>query len=345
MVFRNVWEDISRKVLEKRKFETRDLVRRLVVLSANNIRVRNYPLQTPKAIFNPSIRYYDGKLRIYARVILGYYLYASAVAEFDIILEELNGNTRKIYEADITVIPDNPYDLWGVEDPRVYEINGKLLMTYCGRTLNYFDSQTERTLPITAKYEGGKWVKIAVFVMPDEIRSFVVSDKNAFLVKAQNVMLFHRLHMLNGKFYLAVCKVPEWVLNLHTLKEIEIGENIAVMEPAPFESKIGWGTPPIKVDEEYLTFLHGVDKYMSVYRVFAVLLNSEGIITAITPFYILEPKEIYERFGDRPFVVFPCGAVKLGNKILISYGGADTNIVIGEIDFDILMNILYENRV
>jgi len=346
VALRNRWQELSRKIVEKRRYETKDLVKRLKVITGHNIHLRNYPVTVPRMAFNPSIYLFGDTLRVYARIIIGYYTYTSAIAEFDINLEELYIGTRTCYEAQLTVVPDTKYDLWGVEDPRVYKIDNTLLMTYCGRTVNYFSTdKTERTLPVTAKYEDGKWKKIAVFRMPDEIRSFVFSDKNAFLVKTNKLMLFHRLHMLNDRFYLAVCEIPEDVLSFKELREVEIGENITVMESAPFESKIGWATPPIKVNDEYLVLIHGVDRELSAYRVFAVLMNKEGYFTAVTPFYILEPREIYEKYGDRPFVVFPCGIQKVKDKLIISYGGADTTVVLGEIELETLLNILEDNRI
>lgn len=343
---RDRWHEISYKIASKRRFETKDIVKRIKAIAGHDIVLKNYPIKVPRVAFNPSIHLFGEKLRVYARIIIGYYTYTSAIAEFDISLEELYENTQKKYEAELTVYPTTRYDLWGVEDPRVYEIDGKLYMTYTGRTVFYFNPEvkTERTLPVTARYENGKWKKIAVFRMPDEIRSFVTSDKNAFMVKSEKLMLFHRLHMLNDKFYLAVCNVPESVLNSEELQEIEIGENITLMEAAPFESKIGWATPPVKVNDEYLVLIHGVDRELSAYRVFAVLMNKEGFFTAVTPFYILEPREIYEQYGDRPFVVFPCGIQRIGDRLIISYGGADSFVVLGEIKLDDLMNILYENR-
>ncbi|WP_461832685.1 glycoside hydrolase family 130 protein [Aquifex sp.] len=347
VTLKSAWKDISGRIINKRRFETKDIVKRLKVITGHDLLIKNYPVRTPRVAFNPSIYLFGDKLRVYARVIMGYYTYASAVAEFEIGLDELYSAERREYEAEITVIPDTKYDLWGVEDPRVYEIDGKLLMTYCGRTVNYFNVEikSERTLPVTAIYKNGKWQKIAVFRMPEEIRTFVKSDKNAFLVKGNKLMLYHRLHMLNDKFYLAVCEVPKNVLESEELKEVEIGENLTVMESAPFEEKIGWAAPPIRINDEFLVLIHGVDKELQAYRVFAVLMDRDGTFRAVTPFYILEPKELYEKYGDRPYVVFPCGIQKIEDKLLISYGGADTAVVIGEIEIETLMNILEDNRV
>jgi predicted GH43/DUF377 family glycosyl hydrolase len=348
VVDRKYWEEISYRAGRRRRFETVDLVERLYTITPSQIRIENHPIGRPITAFNPSMRIEGDSVRIYARVTLGYYTYASAVAEFTVPFEDILEGRRRDFSAELTIIPSNRYDFWGVEDPRVYEIEGKLFATYCGRTVSYFypQSKTERTLPITAVYKEGRWRKIAVFRMPDELRSFVVSDKNAFIVKARDLFLFHRIHMLNERFYLSVCKIPEGVLDLEEFEEIIVGDNITVLEEqADFEAKLGWATPPIKINDEFLVLIHAVDKFMGVYRVFAVLMNEEGLFTAVTPFYIMEPKEIYEVYGDRPYVVFPCGAGLKDGYLYISYGGADTVIGIGRIDLSKLLEILYENRI
>lgn len=348
IVDRKYWEEISYKAGKKRRFETVDLVERIYVITSSQVRIQNHPIERPRTIFNPSMKITEKGIRIYARVTLGYYTYASAIAEFDISFEDLFSKEKKEFPAELTILPSNRYDFWGVEDPRVYEIEGNTYVTYCGRTVSYFNPhiRVERTLPITAVLKDGKWKKIAVFRMPDEIRSFVVSDKNAFMFRAKELLLFHRIHMLNEKFYLSVCKVPDGVLNLDSFEEVIIGENITVLEEqAEFETKLGWATPPVKVNDELLVLIHAVDKFMGVYRVFAVLMNYEGLFTAVTPFYIMEPKEIYEVYGDRPYVVFPCGAGVKDGYLYISYGGADSVVCIGRIKLDTLLDILYENRI
>ncbi len=348
VVKREFWEEINYKTKSKRVFETVDMVERLYVITPQRIKIKNHPIDRPNTAFNASMRIEGDHIRIFARVTLGYYTYASAIVEFNVPFEDIFEGRERDFEGELTIIPSNKYDFWGVEDPRVYEIDGKLYATYCGRTMAYFShaQKSERTLPVTAVYEEGQWKKIAVFRMEDELRSFVIGDKNAFMVKSKELLLFHRLHMLNDKFYLSVCKIPEGVLELSDFEEVIIGDNITVLEEQDeFEKKLGWATPPIRVNDEFLVLIHGVDKFMEVYRVFAVLMNEEGLFTAVTPFYIMEPKEIYERFGDRPYVVFPCGADLKDGYVYISYGGADSVIGIGRIKLDDLMTVLHDNRI
>ncbi len=332
----------------RRERKTKDIVKRLGVITANRVHLKKYPAENPVTIFNPSLAVKDGEIAVYARLVLGYFTYASAVAEIILPLRDLNNSFSGHYTAEIKVFPDNKFDLWGVEDPRVYEIEGKRFMTYCGRNINYFDSSVriERTLPITAVQEKKGWRKLCVFRMLPELRGFVISDKDAFLVKTKgSLKLFHRLHMKDEKFYLVMSDVPRSLLDLGEFREVNVTNTILAIEPAEFEEKLGWGSPPVEVDKEYLFILHSVDREMKSYKVFSILMNEDMEITAVTPYYIMEPKEIYEIYGDRPFTVFPCGAQLVDDKLLISYGAADSAIGIGEIDISELMTILDSNRV
>ncbi len=346
-MFKPICREIGEiKICRERR--TEDIVRRLSVITADKVHLKRYPIDNPVTIFNPSMIVENAGVTIYGRIIIGYFTYSSAVAEMHIPLEDVYDDlVSGHYTAEIKVMPDNKFDLWGVEDPRVYEIDGKRFMTYCGRTVNYFDpsKRTERTLPVTAVLEGRRWKKLCVFRMPREFRGFVISDKDAFLTKVKgNLKLFHRLHLRDENFYLVISDIPNEVLHLESFTEITVNNTSLALEPAEFEEKIGWGTPPIEVGDEYLLLLHGVDKETKAYRVFAILMDEELRITAITPYYIMEPKEIYEVYGDRPFTVFPCGAQLLDDKLLISYGAADSAIGIGEVDLSELMAILDSNR-
>ena len=333
----------------RRENKTEDIVKRLCVITANRVHLKRYPVDNPVTIFNPSLVVEDGEITIYARIILGYFTYASAVAEIfvphrDIYTNAFSGH----YTAEIKVFPNNRFDLWGVEDPRVYEIEGKKYMTYCGRTVNYFNPsiRTERTLPITAVEEKDRWKKLSVYRLAPELRGFVISDKDAFLFKAKDkLMLFHRLHMSDENFYPVISEVPRKSLDSENFQEVTVENTSLALEAQEFEEKIGWATPPVKVDKEYLFLMHSVDKETKIYRVFALLMNRKLEITAVTPHYILEPNEPYEVYGDRPFVVFPCGAQLIDDSLLISYGAADSAVVVGEIDVSELMSILDTNRI
>ena len=329
-----------------RENKTVDIVKRKKVIVAEDIILEKHPVRKPVTVFNPSVVLTDNEIRIFARVVLGYFTYASAIAEIRTNFDDFY-RTEK-YIGKLIVLPDSKYDIWGAEDPRAYYIGDNVYITYCGRTVNYFDPsiRTERTLPITAVEVGDEqWDKIMVTRLSEDFRSFVISDKDAFLVKnGDEYKLFHRLHLKNEQFYLVVSKLNQELPE--ELSEVPVTNTEVVLEAEKFEDKLGWGTPPIKVDKnKYVLLLHGVESETKAYKVLAAELNNNLELIAVTPYYIMEPKEIYERYGDRPYVVFPCGACLLDDKLLISYGAADSAIGIGEIDISELMSILDKGRI
>ena len=295
---------------------------------------------------------------VYARVILGYYMYVSAIALVTIPLDEVLGGDVNLnhYAAQPILYPTLRHDMWGTEDPRVYEVDGELLMTYTGRSVNYFNPviRRERTLPITAiRVRSHRvWDKRIVHVLPRGLREHVISDKDAFIARlGTKLFLFHRPHMDDENHYLTISELPENVLAERSLREIEPAGTWWIAPHASYEYKIGWNIPVAKPREnELIALLHGVDRELQIYRVFAMHISyssSEGIVVrAVTPTYIMEPTQIYEIIGDRPYVVFPCGAWLIDKStILISYGAADQVIGFGLIDLNELLSELDRGRI
>ncbi len=348
------FEEVSRL----RKMKTNDIVHRIGVLSPNRIFIHNYPISNPSALFNPSLIIDEGAAYLYARIIVGYYMYVSAIVEIPIPLEDIESGNLNLnyYPARLVVYPSTRYDLWGTEDPRTYKLGDKVYMTYTGRTINYFNSsiRIERTLPVTAIMEGrndaSHWRKIYVHHLPEELRSNMVSNKDAFLWEINGKRyFFHRPHMSDEKFYLAIGSEGNKWNGSDGITEIEIIDNIEVMRPPVFEDKVGWSTPPINIgSNKIIVFLHGVDKDVKVYRLFAAELEfrkDNVIVNAVTPNYIMEPKQPYEIFGDRPYTIFPCGAWKIDDHILLTYGAGDYMVGFGKMLFDDLLSELDKGRI
>ena len=342
-MFEVLYSDVprTRKVVDK--------VKRLGVITPDKVHLKNYPIDNPVTIFNPAILVQENDdVKVYARIVLGYFTYASAVAELTVPLTDIY--TLKVmghYPAEIVVYPSNKFDIWGVEDPRVCEIDGKLYMTYSGRTVNYFNPtvRVERTLPVTAIYEKA-WRKKFVTRLPEGLRNFLVSDKDAFILKSgSGLLIFHRPHMTDDKFYLAVSRLPK-MSNRKAFTELTVEETKVIFEKATFEEKIGWGPPPVQVGKQYLFLLHAVDRETLSYMVFATLLNlnEEISVEAVTQCYIMKPKMPYEIYGDRPYTIFPCGLQIVDDDVLISYGAADSAVAFGKLDLSELMAMLDKNR-
>jgi predicted GH43/DUF377 family glycosyl hydrolase len=96
--------------------------------------------------------------------------------------------------------------------------------------------------------------------------------------------------------------------------------------------RIGIGPPPIRTDHGWLLVYHGVKETVAsdIYRVGLVLLDLDKPTKVLRrlPTWILAPFEPYERTGDVPNVVFPCGLVhdQVSDEIRLYYGAADSSI-------------------
>ncbi len=334
------------EILKERENYTVDIAKRLCVITADRIHLKRFPVSNPVTAFNPSLVVNEDEVYLYPRVVVGYYIYASAVAEIRLSLEDIYSNSLSHYTADLVLYPNNKFDIWGVEDPRAVFVDEDVFITYCGRTVSYFDPhiRVERTLPITAIKDKHGWRKICIHRFPHPLRNTIVSDKDAFILKTNNgLKLFHRPHTHEEKFYLAISDVEEF--DHDKFKESTIKDTIVIMTEADFEERLGWGTPPVEVDGELLFLIHGLEKDSKAYKVFAMTMNKNLEVTSVTSHYIMEPKEIYEMYGDRPFVVFPCGAAVIDDSLIVSYGCADFAVGICEFDLSDLMSILDKNRI
>ena len=343
----------------KRVFDVNDIVVRSGVLSPDRVVLHNYPINNPIAVFNPSMYSDNEHIRIYARIILGYYMYVSSIIEIRVPWEDLLYGyvDMNSYSGDIVVYPSMKYDVWGTEDPRVFTIDGKRYMTYTGRSINYFNPviRKNRTLPVTAVYDEARraWIKKYVFIPSSKTFGEVVSDKDAFLYKTNNdIYLFHRPHLSDDSFHLVISKVELEGGSSDVLVEMEVDNAYTVLAVPDFEAKIGWATPPVPLNESgdhVVVFLHGVDRDSVVYRVFAAELKLKGeeiVVEAVTPNYIMEPRAPYEVVGDRPLTIFPCGAIKFNREhILITYGAGDYMVGFGVIELSTLLAELDKGRI
>jgi beta-1,4-mannooligosaccharide/beta-1,4-mannosyl-N-acetylglucosamine phosphorylase len=162
--------------------------------------------------------------------------------------------------------------------------------------------------------------------------------ENAFLPFNRNGVLFPE--KINGKY----CMLSRPSDNGHTpFGDIYLsyspdmkywGEHRCVMKVAPFDqsawqcTKIGAGAVPIKTNEGWLSFYHGVINTCNGFRysMGAALLDLKQPDKVLyrSKAYLLAPAELYELTGDVPNVVFPCAALNDNEKVVVYYGAADT---------------------
>lgn len=96
--------------------------------------------------------------------------------------------------------------------------------------------------------------------------------------------------------------------------------------------RIGIGPPPLQTEHGWLLVYHGVKETVAgcIYRVGLALLDLEEPTRVLHRMseWVMGPLADYERVGDVPNVVFPCGLVhdEATDEVRLYYGAADTSI-------------------
>ena len=107
--------------------------------------------------------------------------------------------------------------------------------------------------------------------------------------------------------------------------------------------RIGIGPPPLRTEHGWLLIYHGVKETIAggIYRVGLALtdLDEPTRVLHRLPQWIFGPLESYEREGDVPNVVFPCGFVhdESSGEIRLYYGAADTSICLARAPLEELL--------
>lgn len=225
--------------------------------------------------------------------------------------------------------PINLSEVSGCEDPRITRIEDSYYMTYTAYGKRGWSKRMKQRLAQVAitsipvndffdrRWDWGK----RVFPFPG--------------VDSKNSVLFPR--KFQGKFVMYHRIPPHiWVAYSDTLEDWSTSYHKIVMSPSEEweKVKIGSGAPPIETEKGWLFIYHGVDERFT-YRLGLALVDKKDP-TKISKLEkpILEPTEEYE--GK---IVFSCGAVVLGEKILVYYGANDRVICVAEAELSELLSL------
>ncbi len=121
---------------------------------------------------------------------------------------------------------------------------------------------------------------------------------------------------------------------------VEFDEALIPPELAPGNGEVKTGgNVSLKLSSnEYLLLYHAVDHH-GAYFVYAALMDAQGNLLALARDPLIAPEPgLYS--GRRPSTVFPCGAVKVGDSILITAGVDDEITVMYEVREDVLWELL-----
>jgi beta-1,2-mannobiose phosphorylase / 1,2-beta-oligomannan phosphorylase len=304
-----------------------------------------------KAVFNCAILHYENKFHMLYRAIGEYERYISRIG----YASSTDGYSFA-RSNHIALEPMQDYEQYGIEDPRMVEIDNQVYITYVILSAYVTDGaiveastalatttdflKYTRLGVITTKGSNNKDVVLFPEKMSQQQQSSVLSSSFSNNTDGAGKYFFlHRPSGWIGSKY-GVNKPSIWLGEGNALTNFEKHTLLLKPEEDWEELKVGAGPPPIKTRTGWLVIYHGVSRD-KVYRAGAALLDlhdpSKIIGRTKTP--ILEPKEPYEKFGDVSNVVFPTGACVVDNdKLFVYYGGADRVCCLATADLNYLLD-------
>ena len=211
----------------------------------------------------------------------------------------------------------------GCEDPRVTRVENRIYMTYVA-----FDGVTEPRIALTSialkDFLNQNWLwKKPILISPPG-----VVDKSACILPER----------INGQYVIFHRVFPDILIDFVGSLDFLTGQylrgqyRIKPRSPMWWDSrKIGAGAPPLKTREGWLLIYQAVDdKEGYRYKVGAMLLDLDNpakvLYRSRQP--IIEPDQWYDNNGFKAGVVYPCGAVIIGNTLFVYYGGADSYVCV-----------------
>lgn len=305
-------------------------------------RAKENPIITPnpdnpweaKATFNPAAIYLNGKVHLLYRAmsedntsVFGYANSKDGI-NIDYRASEPVYIPREEYEQKLV-----PGGNSGVEDPRLEKIEDKIYMFYTA-----FDGKNAPRVAMTNISQqdfinnNWNWSK-SVIISPPNLAN---KDAAIFPEKVNGEYLI--IHRNGDDIDLSFNKS----LNFTGAEWLEEYRWIMKRKGWWDSTKVGLASPPFKTKEGWVVLYHGVSEDDGAYRVGAVLASLSNPVKIIgrTDYPIFEPETIYEKEGQVPNVVFPCGSVLINKKLFVYYGGADKVVGVATINIDDLLKVL-----
>jgi beta-1,2-mannobiose phosphorylase / 1,2-beta-oligomannan phosphorylase len=305
-----------------------------------------------KAVFNCAILHYENKFHMLYRAIGEYERYISRIG----YASSTDGYSFA-RSNHIALEPMQDYEQYGIEDPRMVEIDNQVYITYVILSAYVTDGAiVEASAALATTTDFLKYTRLGVIttkgsnnkdvvLFPEKMSqqqqqsSALSSSSNNNTDGAGKYFFLHRPSGWIGSKY-GVNKPSIWLGEGNALTNFEKHTLLLKPEEDWEELKVGAGPPPIKTRTGWLVIYHGVSRE-KVYRAGAALLDlhdpSKIIGRTKTP--ILEPKEPYEKFGDVNNVVFPTGVCVVDNdKLFVYYGGADRVCCLATADLNYLLD-------
>jgi predicted GH43/DUF377 family glycosyl hydrolase len=320
-------------------------------------RNKNNPVVVPKrsnwweseAVFNCGTLCHDDRIHMLYRAIGEYENYVSRIG----YASSIDGVSFDRYNEPV-MVPKETYEKYGIEDPRLVEIDHQIYLSYVILSGYVREQPTASTaLAITSDFRNYTRLGIItgkgsdnkdVVPFPEKVNTVILNSTEQQGDVANYMFLQRPTTWVGPKF--GVDKPSIWLGEGKSLTKLE--KHFLLMKPEQDweEQKIGAGPPPLKTKAGWLLIYHGKDSE-AVYRAGAAILdlNDPSKVLGRTKKPILEPVEPYEKNGDVNNVVFPTGICVIDETLLVYYGAADKVCCLATAELDSFLDyILAENQ-
>ena len=297
-----------------------------------------------KAVFNCSVSYDGNNVHMLYRAVGEYDYYISRIG-----YAKSNDGFQFTRRDKIAICQTEDYEIYGMEDPRITQIEDKIFITYVVLS-DYVRNHPKIYSALTVTKDYYKFVKLGIITSNFDNNKDVIFFPEKFNLGyslSNSYLKLHRPSNWNGSNSNFHSIKPSIWLSISD-SEFRLTDSILLLKPEQDweELKIGAGPSPIKTKEGWLLIYHGVNKD-KIYRVGAAILDLKDPrkVIARTKTPLLEPIEKYEKIGDVNNVVFPTGIAVLNKKLLLYYGAADKVCCIASASIDELIEYIMKDRI
>lgn len=223
------------------------------------------------------------------------------------------------------VFPENKYETFGLEDPRITKI--------------------EDIYHISCKVVSDLGICTSLITTKD----FKDFKRHGLIFCPENIDVVLFPEKINGLYYALTRPVPHnigslgiWIASSPDM--INWGRHECIMSPRPGKydsARLGASCVPIKTDQGWLEIYHAADENHR-YCLAATLLDLKdpSKILAYSDEPLMQPEADYEITGFFGNVVFACGAIVKDNLVTIYYGAADSVMAGAQINLNDILNHL-----
>lgn len=226
-------------------------------------------------------------------------------------------------EANPVLVPEQDYEVRGVEDPRLIQVDGTFYLTYsaydghkarlCMATSTDMRSWQRHGVLFPEFAPFSDWTKSGA-ILPERLSQGRFKGKYIMYFGDTDMWLAHSEDLLNWTYE------PEPVIRPRLGKF-----DARLVEPGP---------PPLRTREGILQIYNSADlatRYSAGYALFDLNDPTKLLRRSETPF--IEPTRDWEIEGYVPLVVFVEGLVKRDGQWLLYFGGADRHVGVAATEF------------